>query len=72
MAVINQRLTNTAIDLNLHAPPQAGFRAHHSTTEQVLLLQTVIQHSVKTKNLLCLAFIDFKNAEDSIDRAKLW
>jgi hypothetical protein len=33
MAVINRRLTAQATNLKLHAPTQAGFRAHHSTTE---------------------------------------
>jgi hypothetical protein len=33
MAVINRRLTEKATELNLHAPTQAGFRAHHSTIE---------------------------------------
>ena len=42
MAVMNKRLTATAIDMDLHAPTQAGFRAHHSTTEQALILQTLI------------------------------
>ena len=33
MSVINRRLTTTADELHLHAPTQAGFRAHHSTIE---------------------------------------
>jgi hypothetical protein len=33
MATINARLTTTANSLNLHAPTQAGFRAHHTTME---------------------------------------
>ena len=33
MAVINRRLTTTAEKNDLHAPTQAGFRAHHSTIE---------------------------------------
>jgi hypothetical protein len=33
MAVVNQRLTKAANELNLHAPTQAGFRAHHGTIE---------------------------------------
>jgi hypothetical protein len=72
MAVINKRLTDSATALNLHAPTQAGFRAHHSTTEQALILQTLISHSVKTKKPLCMAFVDLQRAYDSIDRAKLW
>jgi hypothetical protein len=38
MAVINGRLTQKAKDFNLHAPTQAGFREHHTTTEQALIL----------------------------------
>jgi hypothetical protein len=33
MAVMNRRLTDEAERKNLHAPTQAGFRAHHSTIE---------------------------------------
>jgi hypothetical protein len=33
MAVVNQRLRKAANELNLHAPTQAGFRAHHGTIE---------------------------------------
>ena len=33
MAVINRRVTTKATEFHLHAPTQAGFRAHHSTTE---------------------------------------
>jgi hypothetical protein len=38
MAVMNNRLTKIAEDKGLHAPTQAGFRAHHSTIEQALIL----------------------------------
>jgi hypothetical protein len=38
MAVMNRRLTTSADALNLHAPTQAGFRAHHGTVEQALIL----------------------------------
>jgi hypothetical protein len=72
MAVINKRLTATAQELNLHAPTQAGFRSHHSTVEQALILQTIIAHSIKSKQPLSLAFIDLERAYDSINRAKLW
>jgi hypothetical protein len=33
MAVLNNRLTDTAKALDIHAPTQAGFRAHYSTVE---------------------------------------
>jgi hypothetical protein len=38
MAVMNNRLTSTATDMDLHAPTQAGFRRHHSTVEQAFIL----------------------------------
>lgn len=38
MATINQRITHHAETNHLHAPTQAGFRAHHTTTEQALIL----------------------------------
>jgi Reverse transcriptase (RNA-dependent DNA polymerase) len=72
MATINARLTTTADTLKLHAPTQAGFRAHHTTMEQALILQTIIQHSLKTKRKLGMAFIDLRRAYDSINREKLW
>jgi Reverse transcriptase (RNA-dependent DNA polymerase) len=72
MATINQRLTTTAHAMNLHAPTQAGFRTHHTTVEQALILQTLIQHSLKTNRKLGLVFIDLRRAYDSINREKLW
>ena len=38
MSVINRRLTSVAEEQELHAPTQAGFRAHHTTTEQALIV----------------------------------
>jgi hypothetical protein len=38
----------------------------------VLILQTILQHTIRTKQTLGLAFIDLKRAYDSIDREKLW
>ena len=38
MAVMNRCLTTAATEQNVHAPTQAGFRAHYSTIEQALIL----------------------------------
>ena len=38
MSVINRRLTDYAEAHGKHAPTQAGFRAHHTTTEQALII----------------------------------
>ena len=42
MAVINQRITQYAKKLELHAPTQAGFREHHSTVKQALIIQMLV------------------------------
>jgi hypothetical protein len=49
MAIMNNRLTEAATTMDLHAPTQAGFRRHHSTMEQAFILQTVIAHTLKCK-----------------------
>lgn len=72
MSIMNQRLTTVAKDNNLHAPTQAGFRRHHTTIEQALILHTLIQFSNRTNKPLAIAFIDLQKAYDKIDRAKLW
>jgi hypothetical protein len=68
MATMNHRLTTQANTMDLHAPTQAGFRAHHTTLEQALILQTCIQHSLKCGKKLGMAFIDLQRAYDSINR----
>ena len=39
MSVMNRRLTTFAEQQQLHAPIQAGFRRHHTTLEQAMLVQ---------------------------------
>ena len=49
MTVMNNRLTEKATVMDLHAPTQAGFRRHHSTVEQAFILQTIIAHAINSK-----------------------
>lgn len=49
MAIMNRRLINIATEKKLHTPTQAGFKPHHGTIQQALILQTLIQHSIKVK-----------------------
>ena len=38
MSVMNRRLTQFAEEHKLHAPTQAGFRRHYTTSEQALIV----------------------------------
>jgi hypothetical protein len=38
MSIINKRLTDTADELQLQAPTQAGFRKKYTTVEQALIV----------------------------------
>ena len=72
MSIINQRLTSYADDHGLHAPTQAGFRKHHTTIEQTLILHTLIQFCTRAKKPLGIIFVDLEKAYDRVSRAKLW
>lgn len=75
MSLLNRRLElfaaandeNNAA-LPLRAETQCGFRQHHCIDDLVMILQSVIQHSVKSSLSLKLCFIDIKKAYDSVNR----
>ena len=69
---MNQRLTNIADENQLEAPTQAGFRKNHTTTEQALIIQQLVQYSVSSKSPLGLIFVDLNKAYDRVDRTTLW
>jgi hypothetical protein len=72
MSVMNQRITNHAEQHNLHAPTQAGFRRNHTTLEQALILQTLLQYSNRAKKPLGIVYVDLQKAYDTVSRTKLW
>ena len=72
MSIITQRLTHHATVRKLHAPTQAGFRRHHTTIEQALILQTVLQYSTRAKKPLGIVYVDLQKAYDRVCRVKLW
>ena len=51
---------------------QAGFRAGHSTTDQVFVLNCIIQKRLRSNATTYCAFVDFKQAFDSVNRQALW
>lgn len=69
--LMNQRLKKY---LDEHSPLsdlQAGFRENFRTTDNLFILNTIIQHYKQTKTPLYTAFIDFKKAFDTIWRTGL-
>ena len=72
MSVMNDRLERISNDANLRAETQAGFRAHHSLEDLVLVVQSVVQHAVRTGSSLGLVFVDIRKAYDSVQRVQLW
>ena len=66
MAVMNHRLDKISNDTDLRAETQAGFRAKHSVEDLVLVVQSVVQHAVRTGSSLGLVFVDIRKAYDSV------
>ena len=50
---------------------QAGFRKDYSTIDRIFTLLAVVQKQLSNRKL-CVAFIDFEKAFDSISRKLLW
>ena len=51
---------------------QAGFRAGRGCSEQILALSNIIEQCIDWNATLCLNFVDFRKAFDSIHRDTLW
>ena len=68
-SLLNHRLCIFLEDYGILGEEQAGFRSGYNTVDHVFVLNTLIElYSHKRKKLFC-AFIDYKKAFDSIDRA---
>jgi hypothetical protein len=70
--VINHRLLSWSAANDVITDEQFGFLAGYSTVDAVFALHALITKSLTAKKRMYCAFIDFRNAFDSIDRAKLW
>lgn len=51
---------------------QHGFRSGRSCTDLINTLRIITEHSMEYQSPLCLAFIDFEKAFDSINRENIW
>ena len=71
-AVLNNRLNCYLEDMNVLCEEQAGFRKKYGTYDHIFNLKCLIDlYLHRNKSLYC-AFIDYRNALDSINRIALW
>ena len=75
--VLERRISSWAEDKGLRAAGQAGFRRDHRTSDNILILRTLIESSKALKTgkqhgRLYACFVDFRKAFDTIPREKLW
>ena len=70
--LLNIRLTKYIEDNNILSENQAGFREGYSTTDHIFLLKSITDLFFKSKQKLYCAFIDYKQAFDTIWRDGLW
>ena len=70
-SILLGRLEKFAIKNKIIPPQQIGFRRGFRTADHVYLLKTLIEKIFHKNGKLYAAFIDFKKAYDTVNRAKL-
>ena len=71
-SILNKRLTNYVEKFELINSCQAGFRKGYSTIDNLFVIQSLIEILKSSKNKLFCAFVDFKQAFDTVWRGGLW
>ena len=71
-AVLNKRLSDYVNHYEILCENQTGFRKGYSTTENIFVLQSLIDLLRARKRKLYCAFIDFSKAFDRVWRPGLW
>jgi len=70
--ILEARLSSWAEERGLRARGQVGFRKDFRTTDNLYILQTLIEQSThKCKKMYC-CFVDFRKAFDIVPRDLLW
>ena len=70
--VLEARASGSAEHEECRAKGQAGFRKDFRTSDQVLIIQTLVRQAKQTKRKLYCCFVDFKKAFDLVPRQTLW
>ena len=70
--ILNSRITKYFEECETIDSCQAGFRKGFSTTDNLFILQSLIEIAKSQKHKLFCAYIDFKQAFDTVWRSGLW
>ena len=70
--ILNKRLTPWADENDKIAEEQSGFRAGHSTVDNMFVLYAIVQRYLFKSGKVYMCFVDFKKASDTINRSVLW
>ncbi len=70
--ILDKRMSEWVEKHGLCAKGQIGFRKDYRTTDQLFILQTMIEHSKAKKKPLYCYFVDFKKVFDIMSREVLW
>lgn len=71
-SILNNRITKFLEDYDIINSTQAGFRKGFSTIDNIFIIQSLIEIAKVNKTKLFCAFIDFKQAFDTVWRTGLW
>ena len=71
-SILNDRINKYLEDNSIINSCQAGFLKGYATTDNLFILQSLIEIARVNKNKLFCAFIDFKQAFDKVWRVGLW
>lgn len=71
-SILNSRLVNRNIILNLDDPYQSGFKINARTTDNIFTLNSIIHRQKLKGKPLYVCFVDFTKAFDYVNRAALY
>jgi hypothetical protein len=69
--ILDKRLSDWVEQHGLRAKDQVRFRKYYRTTNQLFILQTLIEHSKAKKKPFYLCFVDFRKAFDIVPHEML-
>ena len=70
--ILTFRMQSVSEDNNLLGNIQTGFRRGHMGTENLFILETVIEKTKREKKNVIIALLDITKAYDRVDREYLW
>ena len=69
--IVNERLLKYSIQKNIFGKEQIGFLRGNRTSDNLIILHSLVQEKLKSGKKLFACFVDFEKAFDKIPRNKL-